>query len=93
MGYKKAAHILPQDLLLQIQQYIDGELIYIPRAPERRKNWGEGTATRRELRDRNEQIYQDHRAGTDTGALAEKYFLSEKSIQRIIWQLKKEYGN
>ena len=31
MGYKKAAHILPQKLLEEVQEYVDGEFIYIPR--------------------------------------------------------------
>ena len=32
MSYKKAAQILPDELIRQIQQYVDGEAIYIPRA-------------------------------------------------------------
>ena len=31
MGYKKAAHVLPQHLLRAIQEYVDGEYLYIPR--------------------------------------------------------------
>lgn len=31
MSYKKATHILPRELLEKIQEYIDGEFIYIPR--------------------------------------------------------------
>ena len=37
MSYKKAAQILPDELIRQIQQYVDGEAIYIPRADERRR--------------------------------------------------------
>ena len=31
MGYKKANDVLPHDLLHAVQQYIDGEYLYIPR--------------------------------------------------------------
>ena len=34
MNYKNATQILPQELLTQIQKYIDGEFIYIPRLSE-----------------------------------------------------------
>ena len=40
MNYKNATQILPQELLTQIQKYIDGEFIYIPRLSEN-KNPGE----------------------------------------------------
>lgn len=88
MSYKKATHVLPHDLLLKIQQYIDGEFIYIPRAVNNKKEWGEATATRSELRERNNRIYADYLSGVKMEALAEKYYLSLKSIQRIIRQFK-----
>lgn len=40
MGYIKAWEILPKDIIKQIQQYIDGEVIYIPKLEENRKSWG-----------------------------------------------------
>lgn len=90
MSYKKATHILPRDLLEQIQEYVDGESIYIPKISDNRKSWGAATSTRRELQERNERIYADYLAGGHIQHLSEKYFLSVKSIQRIIGQLKKE---
>ena len=30
MSYKKATQILPQELLIKVQEYIDGEFLYIP---------------------------------------------------------------
>lgn len=89
MGYKKATHVLPHDLLLKVQEYIDGEFLYIPRISDNKKSWGETTSTRQELQDRNQRIYDDYLAGKRMEFLAEKYFLSLKSIQRIIGQLKK----
>ena len=40
MSYKKATHVLPQELLAKVQEYIDGEFIYIPRISNHKKNWG-----------------------------------------------------
>ena len=93
MSYKKATHVLPQELLAKVQEYIDGEFSYIPRISNHKKNWGAATSTRQELKDRNEQIYMDYVAGEHIEDLAEKYFLSVKSIQRIIGQLKREHND
>lgn len=89
MSYKKATHILPQELLEQVQQYVDGESIYIPRVAEKKKVWGSTTSTRRELKVRNAQIYAEYLEGEKIEMLAERYFLSMKSIQRIIRQMRK----
>lgn len=89
MSYKKATNLLPDELLRKVQQYVDGELIYIPRLDANRHDWGQDTSTRRELAARNALIYADHRAGMSTGQLADKYYLSEKSIQRILRQMKR----
>ena len=40
MGYKKATHVLPHDLLLKVQEYIDGEFLYIPRISDNKKKLG-----------------------------------------------------
>lgn len=93
MGYKKATHVLPRQLLEKIQEYIDGEFLYIPRVSENKKGWGTTTSIRDELRDRNTRIYMDYLDGEPMESLAEKYFLSLKSIQRIIGQLKKGHSN
>ncbi|MTK12838.1 MAG: hypothetical protein F8N39_12360 [Clostridiaceae bacterium] len=84
MSYKKAIYILPDDLLEQVQKYVDGEFIYIPRKSCNKKDWGTRTSTRQELQKRNIEIYEDYLAGYSSQDLSEKYFLSLKSIQRII---------
>ena len=84
MSYKKANHILPGFLLQQLQEYVDGEFIYVPRKSGSKKEWGSATSTRQELNQRNAQIYHDYLMGFQSQELSEKYFLSLKSIQRII---------
>ena len=86
MGYIRAEEILPIEVIELIQQYVDGTNIYIPRKQENRQDWGAKTAYRRELQNRNESIYKGYLSGITIHELAESYFLSEKSIQRIIRQ-------
>ncbi len=93
MSYKKATHVLPEELLAKVQEYVDGEFLYIPRSSDNKKDWGETTGTRIELKERNKKIYADYLAGAQTEYLAEKYFLSVKSVQRIIGQMKKEHND
>ena len=90
MRYKNAKDIFPKDVLALIQLYADGEYVYIPRKSEKRKQWGENTNAKNETQKRNEKIYAQYKLGYKTGELAAKYFLSEKSIQRIITQGNKE---
>lgn len=89
MSYRSAEKVLPVELVEQIQQYVDGGYLYIPRKQEKRKKWGENTMIRKQLGERNSSIYEDYLQGLSIKELAEKYFLSEKSIQRIICQKRK----
>ena len=84
MGYIRAEEILPIEIIELIQQYVDGENIYIPRKASNRQAWGAGTQIKQELLERDQQIYKDYLAGSKTQELACKYYLSEKSIQRIL---------
>ena len=84
MSYKRAIHILPDNLLEQVQEYIDGEFLYIPRKSGNKKEWGSKTSIRKELQQRDTQIYKEYLDGNRLQELSEKYFLSLKSIQRII---------
>jgi Mor family transcriptional regulator len=88
MSYFKAEEILPSNIIKLIQNYIDGENIYIPRKESNKKEWGSQTLIRQELSDRNSSIYTDYQKGYKVSELAEKYFLSEKSIHRIIREIK-----
>ncbi len=89
MRYQRANEILPEELVELIQNYIDGEYVYIPRKQENKRNWGEGTGAREERKRRDRSIYKDYESGFCVRILAERYFLSEKSIQRIVLQEKK----
>jgi Mor family transcriptional regulator len=84
MGYIKADEVLPEILLNQLQNYIDGRYIYIPRKEENKKSWGEITKSRLYTSQRNTEIYNRYKAGSTVKELAEKYYLSVKTIYKII---------
>ena len=84
MSYIKAEEILPEELIRQIQKYVDGVYIYIPRKPGTRHKWGQETDYKAELKIRNDCIRSDYAAGESVTALSQKYHLSEKSIRRIL---------
>ena len=84
MSYIKAEEILPEELVRQIQEYVDGVYIYIPRKPGTRHAWGQKTDYRAELMVRNDRIRNDYASGESVTALSHKYHLSEKSIRRIL---------
>ena len=86
MSYVNVNKVLPKEVIKLIQQYIDGEYIYIPRKKTRRKAWGENTGIKQEMKKRNLQIYQKHLLGDNVEELALEFYLSKKSIQRIILQ-------
>ena len=82
MSYVRADKILPRELLEAIQQYVDGQIIYIPRKEKQR--WGSGTSAREFFRERNEKIYQAFLEGLSEEELSRRFSLSRKSIQRIL---------
>ena len=88
MGYRKAEEILPMEIIELIQKYVDGENIYIPRKENQRKEWGSNTTIHQELGQRHLQMVTDYKNGYKDQELAVKYFLSIKSIQRILRNMK-----
>lgn len=88
MGYRKAEEFLPAEVIELIQQYVDGQSIYIPRKSENRMAWGSGTEIRQDLQFRNQRIYSEYLSGVGIKELASRYYLSTKSIQRIIREMR-----
>lgn len=84
MRYIKAEEVLSRELIDQIQQYVDGVTLYIPRKTENRRPWGCGTDYHRELAARNEMIRREYAEGAAVEVLARRYHLAEKSIRRIL---------
>ncbi|MGC6174770.1 CD3324 family protein [Lacrimispora sp. 38-1] len=86
MKYVNAKTILPDKLVRELQQYIQGEYIYIPALCRQRKQWGEKTGYREELKQRNNTIRTQYHNGRSMEALAEQHCLSLSAIRKIIYQ-------
>ncbi|MBH5317690.1 hypothetical protein I6N90_07730 [Paenibacillus sp. GSMTC-2017] len=84
MNYKNGRDVLPPSLLLELQKYIQGDLIYIPKPSNQRASWGEVSGTRKLLAERNKEIFQCYTNGASVAELERKYHLSSESIRKII---------
>ena len=90
MSYIKATDVLPEEVLDLIQKYVEGEYIYIPKKECNRKVWGQTTKGKEKTSARNADIYKIYEEGVSIKILSEMYYLSLKSIQRIVFKIKRE---
>ncbi|MBI9013223.1 MAG: hypothetical protein JEZ08_13405 [Clostridiales bacterium] len=88
MDYKSAEKLLPKALMDEVQKYIQGEYIYIPKADGTRKKWGEKSGARKELALRNETIRASFKDGETIESLSKKFYLSINSIKMIVYSKK-----
>lgn len=84
MKYVNAAEILPENLLRQIQTYIDGDVLYIPKVSSKLE-WGAASGSRLFYRERNEEIQRLYKDGYSIETLAKKYNLAYSTIKKIIY--------
>ncbi|MBU3104685.1 CD3324 family protein [Clostridium gasigenes] len=85
MNYLNASHVLPDELLREVQKYAAGENLYIPKKEEKKK-WGEGSGAREYYRQRNEEIREAYDRKVSIDELAEQYGLSIESIKKILYR-------
>lgn len=83
MKYKNAKDVLPPELLESVQQYTDGELLYIPKKAER-SAWGEKNGARKEIQKRNKKIACEYKHGKSIDELSDRYCLSSETLKKII---------
>ena len=86
MKYINAKSVLPQELIEELQRYVQGGYLYVPAAEEQRRCWGELSGYKEMLRQRNAEIMVEYEDGFTMEYLAEKYHLSEHTIRKIIYQ-------
>lgn len=89
MKYRNAKAVLPESLLKELQQYVQGEIIYVPGDGSIRAGWGESNGTKDRYIRRNNEIIMLYRNGVSMNAIADRYHLSEYSIKKIIHGCKK----
>ena len=86
MKYFNARAILPEALVKELQQYVQGGYIYVPIEQEQQKRWGEVSGYRQELAQRNRQLKEEYPNGVSMDYLSEKYSLSLYAVRKIIYQ-------
>ena len=86
MRYLRAQDVLPKEVIAIIQEFIDGEFVYIPRKDGNQKSWGEKSGAKDSLKNRNKNIFNEYMNGATIYDLSQKYYLSEQSIRRILSQ-------
>lgn len=93
VSYKNGKDVLPPSLLKQLQEYIQGEIIYIPKRENKRAGWGENNGARLLLERRNKEIYRQYKNGSKMIELIQTYHLSEDSIRKIIGKNRERASN
>ena len=85
MPYTNAEEVLPPDLLNEVQKYVQGEQIYVPRSGDTRLGWGVKNGTRHMLEKRNSRIKELKHSGWSILNLADEFNLSPDSIRKILY--------
>lgn len=88
MKYIQGNVIFPEQLLKEIQKYVQGEMIYIPKPEGVRKKWGENSGNREQLADRNRKICERFHEGSTIDQLIDEFYLSYDSIKKIVYNKK-----
>lgn len=84
MNYKNAAEILPEKLLKELQSYIEGDILYIPKSKPK-KEWGMESGSRAYYLERNKRIREQFHEGIGIEQLAIEYGLSGSTIKKVIY--------
>ena len=71
-------------MIREIQKYVDGKVLFIPRCSEKAMGWGEKNGAKNRLAKRNKEIVSRFTSGETIAELGKMFFLSEKRIQGII---------
>jgi|LSQX01.2.fsa_nt_gb Mor family transcriptional regulator len=86
LKYQNAESVLPARLVAEIQKYVQGTQLYIPKQNGKRLGWGERNGQRRLIKQRNQEIRQRYREGASIEELMAAYHLGYESIRKIIYQ-------
>ncbi|MBQ7810177.1 MAG: phosphotransferase [Clostridia bacterium] len=89
MKYKNAVEILPAELVEEIQKYVQGEFLYVPK--KERKAYRADTEYKTELAKRNARVFKMHLEGMSNARLAENFSLAQSSIRRILIAERKRF--
>jgi Mor family transcriptional regulator len=85
MKYVNATAILPEKLIEEIQKYVQGETIYIPKPEGTYQRWGTRSGGRKLIDDRNRAIKTAFLCGSSIDQLAVEHCLSVETIKKIVY--------
>ena len=85
MSYLNANEVLPEKLIKEIQQYIQGSQIYIPRTNGQKLGWGVKNGTKIMLQERNQNIRLEKKRGKSIDELADQFALSLETVRKIVY--------
>jgi DNA-binding NarL/FixJ family response regulator len=86
MKYVNVNTVLPETLIAEIQKYVQGETIYIPKKENTHSTWGSRSGARKLLDERNKAIKEAFHNGLSIQELADEHFLSVESIKKIVYR-------
>lgn len=86
MKYVNAQQILPERLLQEVQQYVQGETLYVPTPTDTKRKWGTVNGGKQLLEERNEAIRAAFRNGERIENLAMSYHLATHTIRKIVYR-------
>jgi hypothetical protein len=89
MSYLNANELLPPELLKELQSYVQGALVYVPRQEQRHLDWGEASGAREAFDARNAAIREAKASGRRIDDLADEYGLSPGGIRKILYGRKR----
>ena len=87
MKYVRADAVFPSELLKEVQKYMPSGLVYIPKAGNNHKRWGEASGERKRLESRNKEIRALFKESAKSiEALAREYHLSVETVKNIVYR-------
>lgn len=86
MRRSSADTLLPKELLFEIQRYVQGKSLYIPKPKSSYKKWGDSTQSKAFTSTRNHEIRSAFCGGSAIDELAMRYYLSPESIKKIVYR-------
>ncbi|ACQ54031.1 CD3324 family protein [Clostridium botulinum] len=86
MKYLNANKVLPDFLVKELQNYVQGDYLYVPIEKDKHKKWGELSGCRNEIEIRNQEIIDKHMNGASIEELSDTYYLSIHAVRKIIYK-------
>ncbi|WP_152915545.1 CD3324 family protein [Rossellomorea marisflavi] len=81
----KAVNQIPDYLMRELQNYVQGQTIYIPKRKEEYNAWGSKSGGREALKRRNTSILEAFTGGESIASISNRYYLSIETIKKIVY--------